>query len=94
MKDDETLNLNSLAKKFEDNKSEINDLLKKSETQNIDIGDRLAESEKWMSELKTNLSFLISESDLIKANLKKYQDTFEQVSHLIENIRHCAHILL
>ena len=77
MKEDETCNLNSLAKKFEDNKSEINDLLK---TQNVQIGGRLSESDKWMSELKTNLSFLISESDLIKANLKKYQDAFEQVT--------------
>ncbi len=77
MKEDETSNLNTLAKKFEDNKSEINELLKKSEAQ---IGGRLTESEKLMSELKTNLSFLISESDLIKANLKKYQDGFEQVT--------------
>jgi regulator of replication initiation timing len=37
------------------------------------LDSRLAETEKWVSELKSSLSSLISESDLIKLNLKNYQ---------------------
>ena len=39
------------------------------------MDSRLAETEKWVSELKSNVNSVISESDVIKLNLKNYQVT-------------------
>ena len=69
-------NLSCLTKNLEQNKSDIDDLFEKFENQiceNVRSESRLSESERWMGEMKTNLTFLISESDLIRGNLKKYQ---------------------
>ena len=76
---DVSSNLSSLTKTNETNKSDIEDLIEKFDNQiseNVSSEARLSESERWMGEMKTNLSFLISESDLIRGNLKKYQVHF------------------
>jgi hypothetical protein len=71
-----TSNLRCLTKNVDRNKSDVDDLFEKFDNQiceNVRSESRLSESERWMGEMKTNLSFLISESDLIRGNLKKYQ---------------------
>ena len=60
-------NLSCLTKNLEQNKSDIDDLFEKFENQiceNVRSESRLSESERWMGEMKTNLTFLISESDI------------------------------
>ena len=69
-------NLEDLINKSETFKSAIDDVINKLEVQTListKTDSRLAENEKWISELKTNLNSLISESDLLKLNLKQYQ---------------------
>jgi len=76
--EDHGSNLKDLIDKSETNKSAIDEVIKQFEIQNLSSDKmdlRLTEDEKWMAELKTNLNGLISESDLIKLNFKRYQVT-------------------
>jgi len=67
-----------LGKKVDTSKGNIQEMIQILETLNSTgkkMDTRLTEAEKWVSELKTNLNSVISESDVIKLNLKNYQVT-------------------
>ena len=77
--EDHSLKMVDQGKKIDANKLSIQELIQILETLNTTgkkMDTRLSETEKWVSELKTTVNSVISESDVIKLNLKNYQDAF------------------